>query len=82
VTNADVPIMSAEVNLIPASVNCAARRYTHVWHAVTGEELLSGRGLHSSTYQLTLSRFYHRNRLTHPPCPTESAYVELEGGRL
>jgi len=38
-----------------------------------------GRGFHSSTAQLNLSRFGHRN---HPTCPTESAHVEPKSGRV
>ena len=42
----------------------------------------TGRGLHSSTYSLNLSRFSHRNQLRTPSHGTEGANVELKSGRM
>ena len=37
-----------------------------------GQEMLLGRGLHSSTFQLNLSRFWHKIHPKHPLLPPDT----------
>jgi hypothetical protein len=39
-------------------------------------DMAAGRGLHSSTFQLNMSRFCHSNSMNHPAYPTKGAHNE------
>ena len=57
------------------------RIYGHVRRAAdAAAAVASGRGFHSSTSQINLSRFCHRQTESHPTYATKSAYVELKCG--
>ena len=56
----------------PLSVEC--QRASWPMHKVVCAE--RGRGLHSSTSHLNLSRFCHQNSMDHPAYPTKGAYDE------
>jgi len=43
---------------------------------------VAGRGLHSSTSQLNLSRFWSLCHLNYPAFPSKASYVEPKSGRV
>ena len=63
------------------SFNFNLRRYT-VWLDGDLHHGTSGRGSHSSTAQLNLCRFCHRNSMIPPSVPLKSAHDEPKSGRV
>jgi len=64
---------------------------SNIWQALDGGgdagaalqlQRHGGMGLHSSTFQLNMSRFLSLTPPTDTECPTKRAYVEQKGGRV
>jgi hypothetical protein len=70
------------VRHVPDQVLLRAVELLRLFHRCDHADRFHGRGLHSSTSHLNLSRFGHRNSLKPPTYPAESAHVKQDIGRV